>query len=114
MLVKDLDGPLLDYWVAKAEGREFYYPKSDHQHILFLKSENPEDTWPVFLPAYSRDWAACGPLIEKYELEVLPVRGNGWSVCRGSFCSRGNTPTQAICRAVVVGKYGDEVPDEIE
>ncbi|PHM22989.1 phage protein NinX family protein [Xenorhabdus ehlersii] len=82
----------------------------------------------VKLYSPSTDWAQCGELIEKYEMDLCPVMGGsycaGLSITTGALCTDdyvsidmyGKTPQIAICRAVVAAKLGDEVeiPDELE
>ncbi|CDG95856.1 conserved hypothetical protein [Xenorhabdus bovienii str. puntauvense] len=76
--------------------------------------------------APSTDWAQCGQLIEKYEMDLTPVMGGtycaGLSITDGALCTDdyvsivyGDTPQIAICRAVVAAQLGDEVdiPDEL-
>ncbi|VTP12648.1 hypothetical protein PUATCC27989T_00460 [Phytobacter ursingii] len=70
----------------------------------------------------SIDWVQCGHLIEQFNLNVSsPFFGcEAWAnVQTGSFAGskswKGRTCQEAICRAVVASKLGDEVdiPDEL-
>lgn len=94
MKASDLAGKALDRWVAKAMGQ----PPG---------------------PAYSSDWAAAGPLLEKERVMISPMPGKGWIWCAAVVALTGNpkyqeglTPLQAAMRALVVFKIGAEVPDE--
>lgn len=93
MKTSDLAGKALDRWVAKAMG----LPPG---------------------PAYSSDWAAAGPLLEKERVMISPMPGKGWIWCACVVSHTGNpryqeglTPLQAAMRALVVYKMGQEVPD---
>ncbi|MDE9565962.1 DUF2591 domain-containing protein [Xenorhabdus bovienii] len=82
---------------------------------------------PQITPEYSTDWSECGPLIEKYTMDLTPFMGGtycaGLSITTGALCPDdyvsidmyGKTPQIAICRAVVAARWGDEVeiPDEL-
>lgn len=69
--------------------------------------------------AYSSDWAAAGPVLEKEKVMISPMPGKGW-IWRACVVSHtgnpryqeGLTPLQAAMRAVVVYRVGVEVPDE--
>lgn len=94
MKTSDLAGKLLDLWVAKAIGKE------------------PG-------PAFSSDWTAAGPLLERERVMISPMPGKGWIWCACVVSHTGNpryqeglTPLQAAMRALVVYKIGTEVPDE--
>ncbi len=50
------------------------------------------------VPVYSTDWCAAGPLLEKYELDLIKFAW-GWAV--GDMDDYGDTPLIAICRAVL-------------
>ncbi len=93
MKTADLAGKLLDRWVAKAIGQ----PPG---------------------PAYSSDWAAAGPLLEKERVMISPMPGKGWIWCAAVVSLTGNpryqeglTPLQAAMRALVVYKIGTEVSE---
>ena len=61
------------------------------------------------LAAYDTDWAATGPLIEKYGLRVYPHQGmdahgdGGWNASRGSWADFhvGATPLVAVCNLIL-------------
>lgn len=102
MRVAELSGALLDYWVARAEGRV--------QMGGFITT-----------PEYSRDWSQGGPLLERALISVLynPIDGPGapgyWSAfIRPSDDDSIDGPTYLVAgmRAYVTSKFGAEVPDE--
>lgn len=90
MKVAELEGALLDHWVARAQGI---------QGIVDM----------MFMP--STDWATGGPIIERERISIKqgPDRG-----CYAYFDHRdetaaGNTPLVAAMRAYVASKFGEEV-----
>lgn len=93
MKVSDLSGPTLDAWVSKALAR----PAG---------------------PAYSSDWEAGGPVIEKERIHVAPMPGKGWVWCavvvsetgKGAW-QEGRTPLVAAMRALVASRYGSGLPE---
>jgi hypothetical protein len=103
MKTAELTGALLDYWVARAENKNAFM----YEGVCF--------TGPMpgvgieYKP--SERWGQCGPLIEKWKVE-LDRSGTGWYAdiwaCGGAL---GDTPLQAICRAVVRAAFGDEVEE---
>jgi hypothetical protein len=104
MKVSELTGAQLDYWVARAEGHEV----NEWCELLDVREPGgaPMDYHP------STDWAQVGPLIEKYGM-YLDVGGDWEARCMTSpSYARGDTPLQAICRAVVRAAFGDDV-DEV-
>jgi hypothetical protein len=106
MKTADLQGAALDYYVAKAEGVKWaaIHERAGRPNWCALGG----DPRRVYAP--STDWLIGGPLIEKYRFAVTP--GGYWRV--GHFASlggEGDTPLQAICRAVVRAAFGDEVEE---
>lgn len=119
MKTSELTGALLDYWVARAERKSVYAdPNSPHGTLFY---DDAESTTGRFIWMPSRGWAQGGPLIEKYRLALAPMEG--WAAYHGDDGvmgqywidasawdgTRGDTPLQAICRAVVRAAFGDEV-----
>ncbi len=130
MKVSELNGPLLDYWVARCEGKSAAFAE-------FTAKVKP----------FSSEWEYGGPIIERDQIYLSPPRNvhyyggpnDGWKryddwsatvsartrtlppnetqialktgggVGRG----RGDTPLLAAMRAKVASHYGDEVPDEL-
>src|SRR6185503_13912323 len=96
MKTSELTGALLDYWVAEVEG------------MLRMAGGTVEDKLGGYSP--STKWAHGGPLIEKYRLDLQPFTAtDGWNCETPQSDNFGDTPLQAICRAVVRAAFGDEV-----
>lgn len=121
MKTSELTGAQLDYWTARAEGIPAEQltirrvQRSTDCHVVHIAP--PIKGWmhhPVRVLSYSTDWAQGGPLIEKYRFDLLRGYGDDWTASPpgldGWFC-RGDTPLQAICRAVVRAAFGDEVEE---
>lgn len=122
MRVSELTGALLDYWVAKAEDHcwrcEWMLEKNGMREW-----QSYEQAWGSPTPRYSAEWEYAGPLIDKWGISLNDPaeahRGEHWEAhittrdddCCYSNFGDGDTPLQAICRAVVRAKFGDEVPD---
>lgn len=108
MKVADLQGALLDYWVARAAGLSVS-PHQDWVDGAQLGSADGTKFNGWYSP--TQDWAECGPLIEQFDIDVYQSTGNWYADCRGTdMVGCGQTPQEAICRAVVAKVYGAEVP----
>lgn len=64
----------------------------------------------------STDWAQCGPLIEKYQLEIVqPFSGGDWMAIKSwdytanEYYPSGKTHLAAACRSIVHAKLGETV-----
>lgn len=104
MKVDELEGMLLDYWVARAEG--------------FTNTIEAFESSPV---PYSLKWEYGGLIIERERISAVCCDGN-WFAC---ICGEehwidtsyydepwgGPTPLVAAMRSYVASKFGDEVPD---
>ncbi|KAK1548204.1 hypothetical protein Q3G72_020677 [Acer saccharum] len=114
----------LDYWVARAEG----FSIGDVTVERVQRTDNFEYEkrvivhWPSDRAEFnpSTDWVKGGPLIERYKVFVKAPRDysanrDHWVAdIDGGDCSyfgKGDTPLQAICRAVVRAAFGDEVEE---
>lgn len=108
MKVSELTGAQLDAWVARAEGIPMI-----QQHGQMV--QNSFDEYHLASPRrYSADWAHGGPLIEKYKMYVDGGAGPGWEaqcMFNGKY-AHGDTALKAICRAVVLQKFGEDVPEQ--
>lgn len=52
---------------------------------------------------YSTDWQHGGPLIERYEIDIIKRQyAPGWMAYRGDHYASGDTPLQAVARCIVV------------
>jgi hypothetical protein len=111
MKTSELEGALLDYWVARAEGLDAelsdgvcFIPRTG---VIFRASTN---------------WAQGGPIIERERIEINPRSDRGyWEWCAVPLLNDaewwerfqyGITPLVAAMRAYVASKFGDEVADE--
>lgn len=113
METSKLTGALLDYWVARAEGvpaTEITMQSGRAERVIELGVLSPAVA--VLSLAYSTDWAQGGPLIEKHHLKMRGCR-TGWFVSGSSLAvyGEGAALLEAICRAVVRAKFGDEVAE---
>ena len=116
MKVSELAGAQLDYWVARANGSRAVdlkigpSPRNPEQ-IVCIENDPSGFAWIVFAP--STDWSQGGPLMEKYRIDTEKM-SKAWlaffsNKSEAPVVAEGSTPLQAICRAVVRAKFGDEV-----
>jgi hypothetical protein len=105
MKVKALDGPKLDYWVARAAGH--------------VKTESEwRSNWASFWTP-STEWGTGGPIIEQEHIAITRVPAlKAWHASiwrKGSYeriaTLEGDTALQAAMRVFVVSKFGEEVED---
>lgn len=134
MKVSKLTGAHLDYWVARADGREADLdPLTDEERAI-------DERWIVWYdrnglrggtePASnygspSTNWAIGGPIIERERVVTFPDGQGGWAafVQGNPTCAYVDTtaldeilgPTLLIAamRAYVASKFGDEVSDSV-
>lgn len=119
MRVAELEGALLDYWVARADN----LPKP-HVDDGFCWIEEPAcDGDPAgaldaaFAP--SSDWAQCGPIIERAHIHLVPAAAGddvSWTGAvpagANTIEQTGATPLIAAMRAFVASHFGDSVADQ--
>ena len=106
MKVADLQGALLDYWVARAAGIMWWIERSS------IDWEVCADTGNAASDRYSpsTDWTQGGPIIERERLEIR--RDNhGWTALGNGCYGDGPTILIAAMRAYVASRFGDEVED---
>lgn len=104
MKVAELEGALLDYWVARAEGwtleDESLWRDERGKAMNLYWRWNP-----------SNNWAHGGPIIEREQIELTRA-GNEWAAyvpgMRGAY---GPAVLIAAMRAYVASKFGDTVED---
>lgn len=122
MKVSELTGADLDYWTARAEGIPAeqlsisQVPRTDMQIVVrewMNEYQSGFTARGMTVLTYSTDWGQAGPLIEKH-IETMYENGGHWAARTHSRAigAVGDTPLQAICRAVVRAAFGDEVPNE--
>lgn len=112
MRVSELQGAPLDYWTARAEGipaEQLTIRRVQRSTEYHCVESCDTGMWAL---NYSTDWDMGGPLIERYQLFIYYEKG-AWR-CEHNAIDEpetGDTPLQAICRAVVRAAFGDEVAD---
>ena len=101
--VSEASGPALDWMVAKCEGVKV-------EKIMGLSLWSSAN-W----HRYSTDWAQGGPILQNHIGALEDFADEGWTACCMGHSVDGNTPLEAVCRAYVASKLGDEVgvPDEL-
>jgi hypothetical protein len=113
MKTAELTGASLDYWVAKAEGKNCFLNLLKSACYVTYNIGGFEGN-EVYSP--STDWSQGGPIIEREKIEVSDA-GPFWSASMTpgdglEFHQLGDTYLQAAMRCFVASKYGDGVPDE--
>lgn len=115
--VQDTEGRVLDWLVFKCESAEGSTPDP----LAWLNTVHPSGYY-----SYSTNWAQGGPIIERENIAIEPVRrlaskDIAWSaqeiLMDGSRATHsfGPTPLIAAMRCFCASRLGDEVgvPDEI-
>lgn len=110
MKAAELEGVILDRWVAKAEGIEVKYSTTEQYWRI---DKNPDNIhW-----APHQDWSQAGPIIERESISLLaPKLGSLWEANYGdtvesqAICN-GKTPLEAAMRVFVSIRFGAEVPE---
>ena len=121
MKTSELNGALLDLWVARAEGKCVTVQPGVWGMALINelgRCSISANTWEgarYFEP--STKWAQSGPIIERERIDVeTPLFVGGWTATLETRTSYhrfdGPTPLVAAMRAYVASKFGDEVPDD--
>lgn len=120
MLISDLEGPALDYWVARGLHefiREIHF--TDGGRTLAIRGNDRGRAWDGrFLPSTS--WEAASVVLERACRLDMSDHGRGEVVCHATFGKDG-TPVEgrgvslriALLRAFVRHAFGDTVDDEI-
>ena len=112
MLIRtqDLTGAALDWAVAKCVTATHLYPNRHTTPRIFLAE------WDESKHDYSTDWAQGGPILQNHISELIDCADEGWEACcNGTYGATGSTALQAVCKAYVASKLGDEVdvPEEL-
>lgn len=101
----ELSGVALDWAVAQVSGEFVRIVKG-----VVKRRFNFQGDWTP-----STDWSQCGPLIERFELEITRYNEANWAVIKqwdydfNDYYPEGETILIAACRAIVASKLGDEV-----
>lgn len=113
MLVNDLKGELLDFWVAKAEG--FSIAKIEHGICYVYHPERRDQVFPLMAFYPSTSWRLAGSLLEKHKAYIEfdnPDAPGKWLCHAGSNVGGvADTAAEALCRAIVSATYGAEIAD---
>lgn len=115
MKVSELSGAMLDYWVARAEGRNPAPVKVGDRLVYAMDHGKGFE-----VRRYSTDWSQGGPIIEQEGIyfepsnferdgKVFAYVDRNRDIVGGEY---GETRLIAAMRAYVANKFGDEVPDE--
>jgi hypothetical protein len=115
MKVAELEGALLDYWVAHVEALP--KPRVDDGFCWFEEPACDGDPAGALEAAFapSTDWAQAGPIIERAYIGLRYVDDGLWGAAAAgetAFRWLGDTPLIAAMRCHVAGKFGDQVPDD--
>lgn len=96
MRTSELTGAALDWAVAKCEGVVWLFE--------VLDGTSPPGA------SYSTDWSQGGPILDKHISELIDCVDDGWEACcNGTYGATGQTALEAVCKAYVASKLGDEV-----
>ena len=104
----ELTGPALDWAVAKCENK---YTVSVDTDIDGTKRVN----YGGMYSEWSTDWSQGGPILQNHISALLDCADSGWEACCCGVYEVGETALEAVCRAYVAAKLGEEVevPDEL-
>lgn len=116
MKVSELTGALLDYWVARGEGKTAKVIDTGNGEgpLCYVIGKGIADRWVIYGPSWH--WEQAGPLLQKLLASdcCLMRAENGQPLVLGPFGRwDGSTPHEAICRAIVGLRFGETVPDEM-
>jgi hypothetical protein len=107
MNVTALEGPLLNFWVAKSEGLELLpvSPAAGKSHDANSGCWHPDNYHPA------TDWSQGGAIVAR-EWEALVETLGGWFGARWPFMKVfSDQPLLWFMRAYVASNFGDEVED---
>lgn len=82
-------------------------------YLTYFGAYNHKRNWD---PSFS--WECVGPLIDQHGVSLIDRRSSDgyWHAdIHAGQCMTGNTPLEAICRAIVAAKLGDtvQIPSEL-
>lgn len=101
---------MLDYWVAKAEGKqiEWITPAGREEGVLL----NRDEDWPHDYYEPSTDWFIGGPIIERHICHLECAMGIWTAEYKGdSIYLDGPTPLIAAMRCYVASRFGEEISE---
>lgn len=110
--VAELKDERLDYWAAKADGKDVLIAGGMAQ-ILYRRDANGDESYQRYSP--STDWSQGGPIIEL----LKPTSFYYWKPTSEWTCAWGNGPRWrtgptaliAAMRCFVASKFGEEVDE---
>lgn len=115
MKVAEIAGPVLDYWVARAEGADAIEDRPGGIHVCFT-GERGTDAGPW---SPSTDWAIGGPIIERERICTFlwsspedwraQIYARAHIIASDGTTHRGPTPLIAAMRCYVASKFGETV-----
>lgn len=118
MKITELEGSLLDYWVARALGAETLRTDNRLTEVLDPRLGFGGGSWQAYCP--SVDWGHGGPIIEREGICVVKFE-TCWGAQTGfenwidtnddDIEYTGPTPLVAAMRAYVASKFKEEVGD---
>ena len=131
MKTADLEGPLLDYWVAKAQGLKLVKCENGYWLVyapepMILGIDRSAALNPAVRYSPSTSWAQAGPIIEAEKIDLIHYgedgyKGGLWEAVRRIHthyidqrpgdATGGPTPLIAAMRAFVAAKFGDEIAE---
>ncbi|MBM5458736.1 DUF2591 family protein [Pseudomonas sp. P66] len=124
--LNDLDGPALDWAVAKAAGIDIKIVPPVHKEVARIFCVTPHG-FGSFRP--SSDWADAGPLLREFQVALTPEAHYGAEGTETSerwianiYYAAGEQYTTepcrnelvALCRAIVVTKFGETIHVPVE
>jgi hypothetical protein len=113
MKVSELKGPLLDYWVARAEGKKARIDGDKCIVETEWEVDEYSGTFIWYRPSFK--WDIGGPIIERERMLLVPRPDGGWSATTtSSDRGWGDTALEAAMRCFVASRFGVNVPDQIE
>ena len=114
MKVSELEGPTLDYWVAKACG----WLEENGLNFEEMTPQFWEENLVSDMFAPSTRWEDGGPIIERERIMLYPEHGTTtwkayWSYDgpESETPAKGPTALIAAMRCFVASKFGEKVPD---
>jgi hypothetical protein len=126
MKTAELDGVLLDYWTARADGRTAKIVRPGEKINRMMVDC---DTCIALTPGYAKwwqpfhvYWGSAGPIIEREKISIERI-GDDATGDRTAYAytidapldgQHADTALIAAMRAFVSSKFGDEVPDEVQ
>jgi hypothetical protein len=116
MNVADLEGPLLDYWVARVA--QLPKPRVDDGFCWIEEPACDGDPAGALEAAFapSTDWTHGGPVIERALICIGYSEAHAWGAGPTGeaphFRAYGATPLVAAMRFYVANRFGSQVPDE--